>query len=420
MNAPPRQLRPLLLLALPLLVLASPARAQLGPALAGRSAQADNAVTVNQNPAGITRLPSWQIVFDGIIAVSDNKFDVDEDATSTTGGNPKNDTDLVGVPQFAFAVPVGDRFGPIAERFSFGFGFSIPQGYGTDYGSSWAGRYFAEESSLVFISAQPVVAARVTDWLSLGAGTSIMYVSSETKVAINKPIGDDGRLKLDVDGLSVGPVLSALLEPTPDLRFGFSWRGEIEPELDGRPKFKNFSPGILDEKIDINMRVPQSVQLGFYYRPSEGPFDRLALMGDMTWIDWSRFGKVDIEVGNVSTTSKTNYDDIWVGSVGVEYDFTQRFSGSLGFTYVSSAISNDDRDLALPLDEFYIFGIGAFSQLTPRVGVQTNFLAIFGGDGKIDQQGALAGRLVGKYDRRQTFALQIAFIWGEPVRARIP
>jgi long-chain fatty acid transport protein len=190
------------------------------------------------------------------------------------------------------------------------------------------------------------------------------------------------------------------------LRFGISWRGEIEPELDGRPKFKNFSPGILDEKIDINMRVPQSVQLGFYYRPSEGPFDRLALMGDMTWIDWSRFGKVDIEVGNVSTTSKTNYDDIWVGS--------------LGFTYVSSAISNDDRDLALPLDEFYIFGIGAFSQLTPRVGVQTNFLAIFGGDGKIDQQGALAGRLVGKYDRRQTFALQIAFIWGEPVRARIP
>jgi long-chain fatty acid transport protein len=322
-------------------------------------------------------------------------------------------------------MPVGDRFGPLAERFSFGFGFSIPQGYGTDYGSSWAGRYFAQESSLVFVSAQPVIAARVTDWLSVGAGAAIMYVSSETKVAVNnlEPGADDGRLKVDVDGVSVGPVVSALLEPLPDLRFGLSWRGEIEPELDGRPKFTDLGPGlefaldaagVLDEKIDINMRVPQSVQVGFYYRP----FDRLALMGDLTWVDWSRFGTVDIEVGNNSTTAKTNYDDIWIGSAGVEYDFTEHWRGSLGFTYVSSAISSDDRGLALPLDEFYIFGVGAFGQLTDRLGVQTNLLAIFGGAGKVDQQGALTGRLVGEFDRRQTFALQIAFVWGEPAGSR--
>jgi long-chain fatty acid transport protein len=409
--------------ALALLLLAAPARAQLGPALAGRSAQADNAVTVNQNPAGITRLPSWQLVVDGILAISDNKFDVDEDQTSTSGGNPKNDRDIIGVPQFAFAMPVGDRFGPIAERF--GFGFSIPQGYGTDYGSSWAGRYFAQESSLVFVSAQPVIAARVTDWLSVGAGAAIMYVSSETKVAVNnlEPGADDGRLKVDVDGVSVGPVVSALFEPLPDLRFGLSWRGEIEPELDGRPKFTDLGPGlefaldtagVLDEKIDINMRVPQSVQVGFYYRP----FGRLALMGDLTWVDWSRFGTVDIEVGNNSTTAKTNYDDIWIGSAGAEYDFTEHWRGSLGFTYVSSAISSDDRGLALPLDEFYIFGIGAFGQLTDRLGVQTNLLAVFGGAGKVDQQGALTGRLVGEFDRRQTFALQIAFVWGEPAGSR--
>jgi long-chain fatty acid transport protein len=406
---------------------AAPARAQLGPALAGRSAQADNAVTVTQKPAGITRLPSWQLVFDTIVAVSDNRFDVDEAQTSTSGRNPKNDPDIVGVPQFAFAIPVGDRFGSFAERFSFGFGLSVPQGYGTDYGSSWAGRYFAQESSLVFVSAQPVAAVRVSDWLSLGAGASIMYVSSEAKVAVNNdffvPGADDGRLKVDVDGVSVGPVVSALLEPLPDLRFGLSWRGEIEPELEGRPKFTDLEPalelvldtaGILNEKVDINMRVPQSVQVGFYYRP----FARLALMGDLTWVDWSRFGTVDIEVGTNSLTSKTNYDDIWIGSAGAEYDFTEHWSGSLGFTYVSSAISNEDRGLALPLDEFYIFGVGAYGQLSDRLGVQTNLLAIFGGDGKVDQQGTVTGRLVGEYDRRRTFALQIAFVWGERVGRR--
>ena len=42
--------------------------------------------------------------------------------------------------------------------------------------------------------------------------------------------------------------------------------------------------------------MPQSLQAGFYQQLNE----RLAVMGDFTWMDWSRFGRVDVSVSSVS------------------------------------------------------------------------------------------------------------------------
>jgi long-chain fatty acid transport protein len=399
------------------------ANAQLSPALAGRTAQANNAITVNQNPAGMARLEGFQAAVDLTVAITDNEFDVDENQSTNTGGDPKNDLDWAAVPQFAASYSMDDRFGDFVDRWSFGFGLSVPQGFGTDYGNTWAGRYFAEETTLVFVSAQPVVAFRATDWLSIGAGVSITYVESDTKVAFpNLADEGDGRFELDVDGASAGPVLSALIEPSPTLRFGLSWRGEIEPELNGKPDFQNLGPGleailnasgVLGQSIDLKMRTPQSVQAGFYWRPN----DRLGLMADISWLDWSRFGHVEIEVSDTTLVQNTDYDDIWITSIGAEWDFTEKWTGALGFTYVSPAISDSDRTVGMPLDEVFVVGIGAYGQLSPRIGVQTNFLAIFSGDGSIDDQGTLSGRIVGEFERRQTFALQLSFVWGVPGRS---
>lgn len=392
-----------------LILLACPAWAQLGPALAGRTAAAQNAATVNQNPAGIMRLPELEVVLDGMLAVSDNKFDV-KGGTTEAGGNPSNDVEVAGIPQFAFSVPAG-------ERFAIGFGFSVPTGFGSDYGDDWAGRYLAQESTLVFMSAQPVIAARVTDWLSLGVGVPIMYSMSDTKVAVANAVGeDDGQMKLDVDGISAGAVVSALLEPTPGARLGISWRSEIQPDLDGRPDFRDLGPlrqqileslGVLGEKIDLGLRVPQSVQVGFYYEATPD----LALMGDFTWIDWSRFGKIDIAVSDFSATLRTDYNDIYIGSVGAEYRFNERWKGSLGFSYVSSGVSDSDRSFALPLDEFFVSGIGATYQMNDRLEIHMNFLAAVGGDGGIDQRSRFNERVVGEFERRQSFVLQTSMVW---------
>ena len=84
---------------LAVLLLSVPAAAQIAPGLAGRMAQAENAGTVTSNPAGTTRLEGFHLVFDTIVAVSDNKFEV-KDGTTVEGGNPKNTVEYAGLPIF--------------------------------------------------------------------------------------------------------------------------------------------------------------------------------------------------------------------------------------------------------------------------------------------------------------------------------
>jgi long-chain fatty acid transport protein len=388
------------------------AYAQLGPALTGRMAQAENAAVVNNNPAGITYVDGTQVVLDGMFAHSFSDFEV-KAGTTTSGGNPDDDDDPTIIPTFSFSHE-------ITERLRGGFGVFFPAGIGSDYGDDWAGRYYAIDSTLVFLSLQPVLAYRVTDWLSLGAGPAIMYVASESTVAINnlQPGRADGRLELDVDGVGVGAIVSALVEPWEGTRFGIAYRNEQNPTLRGRPRFTNLGPllaqslentGVLGAKIDLDINVPQSVQAGFYHRLSE----RLAVKGDVTWFDWSRFGRVDISVSSVSTSASQDYNDIWIGSVGTDYDISPELTVSSGFTYVSSAVDSEDRTLALPMDELYAFGIGGRYRVRPTLAVQLNLLGTISGNGRIDQQSnPLAGRLRGESDTPYSLALQIALVWG--------
>ena len=80
-----------------------------------------------------------------------------------------------------------------------------------------------------------VVAFEVTDWLSLAAGASIMYVDSvsESAIANLEPNARDGELRLELDGIDAGAIVAAMVEPWEGTRFGISYRNEQHPELEG-------------------------------------------------------------------------------------------------------------------------------------------------------------------------------------------
>ena len=403
----PRSLFLLIAIALP-----ATADAQLGPARAGRLAQANNAATASSNAAGLTRVENPQWVLNTMFTLSDNEFEVEE-GTTVSGGDPKNDDDPVAIPSLFYSRPV-------REDFRVGFAVNVPMGIGSDYGSEWAGRYMADESSLVFVSVSPVAAWRATERLSLGVNVSLTYSDSETKVAVNnlEPGRGDGRMELEMSGWGLGGGLSALYELSPRTRFGLAYQLESETNMKGTPRWHNIGPGlkgllqaagVYKEEIDMDMNLPQSLSGGFYHEPS----DRLALMGDLAWVDFSEFGKVDISVGPISTSSDANYRDIWAWSFGAEYELSHRWTAGAGVTYISSGVSDGNRTLALPWDEFWIFGAGVQRQLNPALRLHVNFMYVHGGDGKIDQESSpLSGRLVGQYSQRRTFALDVAFVWG--------
>lgn len=393
-------------------LLAAPAAGQTGPALAGRMAQADNAAVVNSNPAGITRVRGTQVVLDASVASSFSRFRV-RGGTTTSGGNPDDDNDPFVIPTFSLSHE-------LSERWRLGFGVFVPAGIGTDYGSEWAGRYYATSSSLVFVNMQPVIAYQASDWLSLAAGASIMYVDSVAESAFNnlQPGLADGRVKLEVDGLDAGAIVAAMLEPWEGTRFAISYRSEQTPDLEGRAHFRNLGPlleaalgsaGLLGAKIDLGVNVPQAIQAGFYHEFESG----LSVMGDVTWMDWSRFGRVDVSVSQFSVTTRSHYNDIWIGSFGIQYPLKDDLGLAMGASYVSSAVDDADRTVSLPFDEIFYFGIGGYVRARSNLEIHANLGATVSGNGRIDQQSnPLAGRLRGRTESPYSVVFQVSLVWG--------
>ena len=148
----------------------------LGTAAAGRAAMASDASTAGANPAGMTRLDRSQVLVGIQGLYTDIHFDTD--ASGFGGGDGGNAGGFVPMgslhyvhhlnPDWKLGISVGSYFG-----------------LGVDYGEDWSGRYYMQEAKLTTFGVNPGVGYRVSDWLSVGAGFSILYAELLQKSAIN-------------------------------------------------------------------------------------------------------------------------------------------------------------------------------------------------------------------------------------------
>lgn len=126
-----------------------------GPAFTGPAAKADSPDTAFSNPAGMSRLEEGGLTIQGILARGFGEFRVDDTVTSMDGGDPDNDSSPIFVP-FVYCVrPVGDDWHA-------GISLTVPTGFGSDYRSTWAGRYYSDSYSLVYVSLTGALSRRST------------------------------------------------------------------------------------------------------------------------------------------------------------------------------------------------------------------------------------------------------------------
>jgi long-chain fatty acid transport protein len=140
--------------------------------------------------------------------------------------------------------------------------------------------------------------------------------------------------------------------------------------------------------------------------------DRLAIMGNVVWQDWSAFGKPDVSVANVSNeTVDLDYDDTWGVALGLQYAFAERWLWSVGGGFDSSPMSKGERSPNLPLDQQYRIGTGiqySFNQFT--VGAAYQYMNA--GDADLDvERGPLAGRLEGDYKSNDFHFFAVNLSW---------
>ncbi len=394
-----------------LIAAVEPATAQLAPAFSSLNATAQDATTAYWNPAGLTRVPNTQLVLIGSIGYVASEFKVKE-GTTTSGGDPDDGSGVVVIPSAFLSVP-------FADKWRAGFSLNIPTGIGSDYGDTWAGRYIATESSLIFVNFSPVAAYRIDDRFSVGGGLNIIYTSFESEAAINNAPEalPDGKVKYEGDGFGIGFNLGGLFELSSKTRFGLTYRSETEPDIGAVPEFSNLGPvrraallasGVLGQEINADTKTPQNLQGGVYHQFS----DKWSATVDALWIDFSEFGVTQVSVGNNTVAVNSKFQDIWGGSVGAKYRMSKDQAVSFGAVYLSSGVDDQDRTLGLPFDRIWGVGAGYENQLSRKYRLHLNLNFYDLGKAPVDTQPTpLSGRVVGEFDPHWAVLVDIGLVW---------
>jgi len=388
----------------------------VGLAAAGYAARAQDASTVFTNPAGMSRLEKSQVM-GGVQALYANLEFSPNSSTTVSGSDGGN---AVGF------LPGGSLFvvQKLNPDWSVGFGVLSYFGLSTKYDDNWVGRYYIQDGTLIGLTLTPAVSYRVNNWLSVGAGLNMMYGYFDSQVAVNN-IGEarpDGQLKYDDNRWGYGANLGILVEPMPGTRFGLTYLSEVKLDFSAVPQFSGLGPvleallrsrGLTTNNLDLSMTVPQMVMFSAYHELNP----QWAIMGNIGWQNWSRFGYVDVGINSSNPTSLTttsDYNDTWHVALGAQYQPAREtpWTFSCGIAYDGSAVDDDKRSVTVPMGEAWRFALGAQYAFNPSLTLGAAYEFIWGGDMSVDQQrGPLAGRVAGDYSNTSFNFFALNLTW---------
>ena len=410
----------------------------LGNAMAGAAAGAEDVSYMTYNPAAIGNVEGTQVA--GGISYIDASFELtDASASSVTGasytGNGNNEGgEEAWVPSFAFKTRLD-------ERFDLGLAVSAPYGLSTKYDKEWIGRYHAVETELKTIDIQPTLNYRATDRLNLAVGLRAQYADATLSNAIDlgavgagagqlppSAIGNaDGMAEVTGDDWGYGYTMGALFQATERTRLGISYRSEVELTLDGDVDYSADGPRaqavlagaqatgqLQDGGGKAEITTPANLNLGIYHQLT----DRLALMANAEWTEWSSFEELTVEFdnGGQSTTTE-NWDDTWAFSVGANYQLNRQWLLRAGLGIDESPVPDSEhRTPRVPDADRRWATLGATWMPTSNLGVTAGYMHVFGDDGDIDQnatptnENASRGNLSGTYEvEADVFALSMDY-----------
>jgi long-chain fatty acid transport protein len=362
----------------------APALQAGSPALTGLVAEADSAESVFAAPAGMSRLEGTNMTVQTMYAISFADFEIDEE-TEVDGGNAKKGKDPIIIPSLYYVRQLN-------EDWHAGVSFTVPSGFGSDYGGGWAGRYETVDFSLVYISLTPAVSYRVNDKLSLGAGVGITYTSEDSEVKTLQPLDEgDAKIKSDLDGVGYSVTLSMLYEFTDRTRAGISWTSDTDADLEGNVEVRDLGPrseellgglGLTRVNTEITNTLPQRVLAGIYHEFESGNYFTV----DGMWMKFSDFSVSDIKLDgeNLNVDSPEIYDDFWAVTTGMGFPASERLEYRVGAMYVSQPVEDDVRSFSIRIDEMWGVGVGVGYMLSDDRSIDANINLINVGDASVD------------------------------------
>lgn len=410
----------------------------LGNAYAGAAAAAEDASTLWWNPAGMSRLPSGKHLAFALHAIVPSSKFTDGGSTPAAASNPAltgNGGDAgnsAAIPNLFFAMDLNPTW-------SFGVGVSVPFGLKTEYDSDWIGRFQGISSEVKTININPAVSYKFAPGASAGFGVSYQSGEIDLLSAVNysgiafgaggNPLltatggaGIEGRNSTHLEGDAWGFNVGLLFDLTSATRIGIHYRSSLDYSLKGSTNFTNVPAAFAgvaqlavatsNGAVKADLETPASASVSVAHRVN----DRIELLGDLTWTQWSKVNQVPLIRSDGAGTGSTldtlvfNFDDVWRASFGVNYRYSGPWTLKAGVAYDQAPVpSAEARTVRLPDNDRYWLSLGATYRMSPvsRFDFGYTYVMIKDADINNDQTARARGIVRGTYQASShIFAVQ--------------
>lgn len=340
------------------------ARAQ-GLSFAGVTAGSGGLASIGFNPAALGVLDSGGAVAGGLSLIKPTA-----DGEVSIGGLPTGESVSAGGLGGTANFYAGYRFD---RRLALGLAVFSPFGLSGKYPAGWAGRGDALTSNLVSLTFAPTVAWEPVDGLTLAASFDVLYIDARLTSAL---------VNLDGNQTTAGFSVGALWQPFDGTSIGLAYRHGYELELSGTaqgPATRNFPL-----PVTATAQVPSTISLGV----TQDISDRLRVMGEVQWQDWSVFDRIDVNIasplGTTAFSDPQNFRDAFFVALGGEYDVTDRLTLRAGTAWDQTptqdsipAIGFFGRSARIPDEDRVWLSIGASYTVGDAVTLDAGYSYIF-------------------------------------------
>jgi len=211
-----------------------------------------------------------------------------------------------------------------------------------------------------------------------------------------------------------------LLEPNSRLRFGLTYRSQVDMSYTDRIRFTNVGPvlqralergGVMGGETKLEQTTPQTVMASWYYALT----DNSAIMGNFGWQNWKQYSDIGISVDSETTTRNIQADqhlhDTWHQAIGAQSRFARAWLLSVGFAHDSAPVSKFHRTPTTAFDENLRFGAGLQYDVNEQVTVGVAYEFVDLGEAEIANLTRRAGTLDGGYSSNHVHFAALNMIW---------
>ncbi len=352
----------------------------IGDSYAGAAASADDASVMFFNPAGLALLNSPQVTVAAHAIDLGTKFH-DKGSTLPLAG-------LGALPAGATRSDAGDVIPlanaylawPINDRTVFGFAVNTPFGLKTEYDDPWVGRFQGIKSELTTVNANPSLAVKVSDTLSLGFGADYQHAHAELTNAVLLGPATEGRARLDVSddtwGWNAGAIFTV---PSSATRIGVSYRSQMAYTLTGDTNVSTLAGqpiAAASGPTKIGVTFPDSANLSV----AQPLNDSLELRADANWMNWSKVGTLfatNTATGTPRDVLQFGFKDTTRIALGVNYKQNEQWTFRAGTAWDQSPVTDDVRTVRLPDNDRWWASVGTRWQPTKNLMLDAAYAHLF-------------------------------------------